>query len=120
MNQDADKPLAQETLYVLVADSSRARLFQAVTPVKVLNEVVTKEHERAAKKTRNAILTGREAIMVVLAATKAMTVNPLKTLRNSVLPHNSANNSKRPAMKATLIISFSLRPRSSWASCATN
>lgn len=50
MNQDADKPLAQETLYVLVADSSRARLFQAVTPVKALNEVVTKEHEKGREK----------------------------------------------------------------------
>ena len=50
MNQDADKPLAQETLYVLVADSSRARLFQAVTPVEVLNEVVTKELEKGREK----------------------------------------------------------------------
>jgi len=50
MKQDSANPLAQKQLYVLVADNSQARLFQATTPVKSLEEVQTKEHEEGRKK----------------------------------------------------------------------
>lgn len=50
MKQDNDDPLARKQLYVLVADNSRARLFQALTPVKALEEILTKEHAEGRQK----------------------------------------------------------------------
>ncbi|MBW4934090.1 host attachment protein [Marinobacter sp. F4206] len=44
MNKDSDDPLARKRLYVLVADNAQARLFQATTPVRALDEVMTREH----------------------------------------------------------------------------
>ncbi|MBW0147129.1 host attachment protein [Marinobacter arenosus] len=44
MDQDSEDPLARKQLYVLVADNAQATLFQATTPVKTLDEIMTKEH----------------------------------------------------------------------------
>lgn len=40
MSKDDENPLAPKRLYILVADSSMARLFQAKTPVKEIEELM--------------------------------------------------------------------------------
>ena len=50
MVQDSDNPLARKQLYVLVADNSQARLFQATTPVKALDEVMVQPHAEGRQK----------------------------------------------------------------------
>lgn len=44
MAQDSGDPLASKQLYVLVADNAQATVFHATTPVKKLDEIMSREH----------------------------------------------------------------------------